>query len=787
MRPLRLMLVPAAVALSVACDPPVNTNEAPRVEFVNLTAGQTLNESPDAVALVRVTDIDADPLTLVMSADDGAVDLGTFADLTSGDEVSVSLATLTGGEHTLTASLSDGTATTPASLTFTWNLAPSAPVVEITPTDPVTGDDLVASVTTDAVDPEGTALIDYEIGWKRTADGATATDGTLLAAATEKGDEWTVTVRAYESSDGSSHADDAAFSEATASVVIGNTPPSAPALVAISPNDPLLVNDLRCFVPDPTVNGASDVDPADAATLTYFATWKLNGSLEPAYDGEDFLPAEELTTGASWSCSLRADDGSDRSSPVESAAVIVGSYARSAADAAARVSGDNADQHTGAVVLGVDLDDELSGQDDDLVLGVPDFREGISPDPAGLVAVFAGGDVASGLLASRTYSLLGVDERWPIGGRVLRLPDVLGDVGADLAFTRTSADGSQAGLVYVVPGNSLSTPANSPPYGGVILDGDTDPDFGSALGTGDLDGDDRSEVFVGDGGAALLFSGASIAAATNLTACVDPSHPCLQKGDAEKQFGTVTDIAIDAIEPGDYDGDGVDDILLTRSGALDDTIGFIFLGDAIGIGSTFALADADVRIDDDIDDGVQAGGSAASLADSDGDGVADFLIGNAGHLDSGGLDVGWVLLYRGGTAFGASSPLTTSASDVSIEGTEAGSGFGQAIVSLGDLGDDGLSEFAVAAPNAMVGPNAGAGIVYLFTGRDFTDAALGSQFARNTSYARAQVTGEDVDDHLTISGPPGDFDGDGVPDLVFGAPYWNASDFGRAYVFMTGE
>ena len=86
MRPLRLLLVPVAVGLAVACDPPVDTNEAPRLEFVNLAAGQTLNESPDAVALVHVSDIDLDALTLVMTADDGAVDLGTTEGIASGDE-----------------------------------------------------------------------------------------------------------------------------------------------------------------------------------------------------------------------------------------------------------------------------------------------------------------------------------------------------------------------------------------------------------------------------------------------------------------------------------------------------------------------------------------------------------------------------------------------------------------------------------------------------------------------------------------------------------------------------
>ncbi len=783
MRPLRLMLVPAAVALSVACDPPVDTNEAPRLEFVSPAAGATFNESPTAVAIVRVSDVDRDVLTLVVTADDGAIALGTFEDLETAQEVPIPLGSLPGGEHTLQATVSDGTADVQASVTFTWNLAPSAPVVQITPANPLTNDDLVASVSTDAVDPEGTALIHYVYTWKRTADGTTAADPTVIAALTEKGDEWTATVAAFESPDGIGHADDAAFSVGSASVIIGNTPPSPPALVAISPNDPLLVNDLRCYVPDLAVNSGTDADPADVATLTYYATWTVDGNASAAYDGEQFLPAAELNSGASWSCTLATDDGTDRSAAIGSATVVIGSHVRSAADARARISGDHNDQHVGTVALGVDVDNEVFGQDDDLVLGVADFHAGIAPDPTGLVAVFQGGDVASGLLASRTYSLLGVDERWPIGARAVRVPDVIGDVGADIAFTRHSIDATQQGLVYIVPGNSLATPANSPPYGGLILDGDSDVEFGSALGTGNLDGDSRSEVFVGDGGAALMFSGDSIASATNHTTCVDATHPCLLKGDAEKQFGTVTDIPIDGIAPGDYDGDGLDDILLTRSGSLDDTIAFVFLGDAISVGSLFALGDADVHLDDDIDDGLQAGGSVARLEDSDGDGVSDFLIGNGAHVDSGGASVGWALLYRGGTAFGATALLNTSQSTVSIEGVEAGAGFGTSIVDLGDLGDDGLSEFAVSAPNA----NAAAGAVYLFTGGDFTDAALNSQVSRTADYARAQITGEDAGDNLTISGPPGDFDADGVPDFVFGAPYWNATDSGRTYVFLTGQ
>lgn len=220
---MRITTIAVALALMMACDPPVDLNEAPQVEFVSPAEGATVNESPDAAAQIHVTDRDNDAMSVVVT-DETAAELGKFDSVASGDTVSVPLAGLAGGAHTLSADVSDGTASTHVELTFTWNLAPSVPVIEISPANPQTADDLEVAVTQDAVDTDGSMLIVYEYAWKLEGSGDTAVGQTLSNESTAKGDVWDATVRAYESVDGLTHADDAAFSEVTASATIENTP-----------------------------------------------------------------------------------------------------------------------------------------------------------------------------------------------------------------------------------------------------------------------------------------------------------------------------------------------------------------------------------------------------------------------------------------------------------------------------------------------------------------------------------------------------------------------------------
>lgn len=92
---------------------------------------------------------------------------------------------------------------------------------------------------------------------------------------------------------------------------------------------------------------------------------------------------------------------------------------------------------------------------------------------------------------------------------------------------------------------------------------------------------------------------------------------------------------------------------------------------------------------------------------------------------------------------------------------------GEAVVMLGDLDDDGLSEWAVGAPSAGSG------------GQVLVQAGTASTRSRRLATLDALLDFENFGGALAA---PGDVDGDGVPDLLVGASAANGGQ-GRAYLY----
>lgn len=157
------------------------------------------------------------------------------------------------------------------------------------------------------------------------------------------------------------------------------------------------------------------------------------------------------------------------------------------------------------------------------------------------------------------------------------------------------------------------------------------------------------------------------------------------------------------------------------------------------------------------------GYAIADAGDVDGDGTADIIVGAPGSQALACVDI-----PRAGRAYvysGADGALIHQ-----IDGEAAGDQFGAAVASAGDVNRDGHADLLVGAPCADGPAGVDAGRAYLVSGR--TGALL-----------RAH-DGREAGDWLgSGAAPVGDLDRDHRVDYVIGAKDAGRDDRGQAYVF----
>ncbi len=227
---------------------------------------------------------------------------------------------------------------------------------------------------------------------------------------------------------------------------------------------------------------------------------------------------------------------------------------------------------------------------------------------------------------------------------------------------------------------------------------------------------------------------------------------------------------------GDVDGDGQDDLFVGAYAydpySVDDGGAFLVSGPISG---TLDLTADSTAILVGENRGDFAGISVGAVGDSDGDGYDDLLLGaNGFETGTATRNQGAVYLVRGPVT----GTLDLGGADARFTGGALTDFLGFASAGVGDLDADGLPDFAAAAyAEDSVGTSAGA--VYLVSG------SISGAVASTGAFAT--ISGDNAGDELGISvAGGGDFDGDGVADLVAGARYNDDSgnsDSGAAYVF----
>ncbi len=280
---------------------------------------------------------------------------------------------------------------------------------------------------------------------------------------------------------------------------------------------------------------------------------------------------------------------------------------------------------------------------------------------------------------------------------------------------------------------------------------------GAVVGTGDIDGDGVPDFAAGAPGhdTVLLFSGTDCSL---LGRCDDPYAANNGLGDEHGLASWV-----------DMDGDGVREIL---AGGLNSNIvvhhggiAFAFRYErATGTCSVlFEFRDPDLRIYDGL------GASLAGVGDLTGDGVPDVVVGEPGD-DSLAENNGAVLLFSG-----ADGSFVRRYVD---SGAHARDNAAQTVAGAPDLDGDGWPEVLASAIYGDNAAGADAGHVIVFSGRDGT--------VLRRLYDAQGATGERLSSSFALVG---DHDGDGLPDVLAGAPYADpggVTNAGRAVLLSSG-
>jgi len=448
--------------------------------------------------------------------------------------------------------------------------------------------------------------------------------------------------------------------------------------------------------------------------------------------------------------------------------------------------------------------------------GIPDFAVGVPG--ADRVDIISGADRTVIRSLHDPKALPGLN----FGFAVLGVGDVNGDGVEDVAV---GAPGPLGNTVALPCQPSIET-CPRPDWGRVFIFSGANgalirtivpssPDFfvfGAALATlGDVTGDGVPDLAVGSPvllpnrwGEVYAFSGATGA---QLWRFQEPPHPAGNQA--------IPSLGLFLASVGDANGDGKRDVLAAAPFHDNDPDAATLLGGRVFVlsGTTGAVIRSH-QAATPVDSGF-FGGTVSALADQDGDGTDDYLIGHrgageillysgasgalirslpapastanafltfarAGDRDGDGREDFWVGIPGSGAVSllnGQGATLAT-VSDPGAPPASPVDGFGRSLASLADVNGDGTREVVIGKPGDAVGGEAGAGAVFLVTSNRPPIANAGADV---TVAADAQCAGT-----VTLNGSgSSDPDGDTLT-YAWTGPFGTATGVGPTVTLALG-
>ncbi|MFI4915511.1 MAG: GC-type dockerin domain-anchored protein [Phycisphaerales bacterium JB060] len=524
-----------------------------------------------------------------------------------------------------------------------------------------------------------------------------------------------------------------------------------------------------------------------------------------------------LTTAAGMALALASAHAMAQSDPLDAPFVSAQRFTSLLADGRAwRVEGRQVEGDLGKSVSAAG---DVNGDGvDDLILGANAVDGGGRTRAGEAYVVFGavGGPPAIGSVADldgqNGFTFRGGTANDRLGV-VAGAGDVNGDGMADIIIGAPQADagGPESGESYVVFGRAGGFPAVMTPddldgTNGFRVPGQpTDHRNGSALaGVGDVNADGIDDLAIGAVGDAGAAGNADVAYVVFGRRDGFPAEFDLAGLDGTNGFrfgrNSTSVYEVHVAGAGDVDGDGINDVLVGVPWA---SSAYLIYGREDGFPAALAADELDGTNGFAIESGGGfdlSGRTVSSAGDLNGDGLDDIAIGApyAGRNGDGIHYQGYayVLFGKGDR----DEPLVVLADldgtdGFRMEGATRNDLTGQSLAAVGDVNGDGFDDLAVGTP--------GTGYSYTcyYCGGSDADGAAYVIYGRDSGFdAVIDLTDVSSDSLVRFDGPSrsfmassmaggGDFNGDGRPDIVLGAPggWMRPSSGGGLVIYGRGE